>query len=249
MVRREAGDRLAITSDFQGADIDHVEAVAFDRRDHSAGRPFDAEARHLLPPLAAVVHVGAADVMRPRALRRVVMMLRVVVMRPVMRMVGRVHHAVAHVNRWRPGAMIVVQMKAVMFNVIAMASHVRPVLIPGGERLDAEVLALHWTTSFTHAVALADRAAFPCDFVPGSMARVFWHLSLSFRVALDTVSDCDCLPLRLAGIHLAPDILRECLTRGAFYKWHRVHQYLMTKCARTAMPPNQMIAPRRSAAK
>jgi hypothetical protein len=140
----------------------------------------DPEFGHLLSALAAM-HVVAADVMRPRALRRVVVMLRVVMMRSVMRMVGRSHHAVAHVQGRRSRPVVVMEVQSVAFNVIAVTSHVRAVFVPGRKRFDAEVLALHWTASLAHAVALADRAAFSCDFVPGSMARVFRHFATPVR--------------------------------------------------------------------
>jgi hypothetical protein len=63
----------------------------------------------------------------------------------------------------RSGAVFVGQVHAVMGHVVAVvADDMRP-----RHGADAEVFALHGSFSFTHTVALADRAAFSADFPAG----------------------------------------------------------------------------------
>lgn len=115
----------------------------------------------------------AANVMRPRALGVLVVVTMRVMMRPVVRVVGRVHVAVAHVDRRRTGPMVVVQVHAVMRHVIAVAMG----RVRAGKRADAEGLAVHGASALTHPVALAHGACLSGDFVAWRVSCGLGHVS------------------------------------------------------------------------
>ena len=116
--------------------------------------------------LSAAVMLHAIHVMRPRFLRRVVV-LAAMVMRTVVAMSRRVHVALTHVDAGGAGPVFVGEVHAIV-------RHVTSVVLAAGtvgliERHHAEIAA-HWGAALSHAMALAGRAAFSADLVAGSVA-------------------------------------------------------------------------------
>jgi hypothetical protein len=189
-----------------------------DERHHAAaGDSLDGDAwsnrRHgLFAPasagLAASVR-GAADVVRSRSLRHLVVMDLGVGMRAMMRMGRRVHLIVTLIQRGRPGAVLVMQVNAVVRHVLALI--VRDVRTR--QRPDAESLLRHGTAALPHALTLADGAGFLADIVAWGVHRRLGHIA-SPGPTLDIKRDGHRLPLRLAGLDLAPDVGRYCPTGG-----------------------------------
>lgn len=178
-----------------------------------------APARHRLShlrlsPLATLM-VRPADVVRPRSLRSLVVVLMIVVVRTMMRMRGRVHVAVAHMHVGRVGPVLIVQHYRVVRHVLALV--VRDVR--SRQRADTEVAARHRTAALAHALPLPDCAIFPANLVTRGVARVLRHVvspagMVASGTPLDVQRDGDGLLLRLPGLSLAPDVLGYCLTRS-----------------------------------
>lgn len=154
--------------------------------------------------------VRPANVVRLRSLGSLVVMAMIVVVRAHVRMGRRVHVAIAHVDGGPAGAVLIVEVHAIVRHVLAVI--VRGVR--ARQRTDAEVTAAaHDAFAARHLLVLADRAAIAGNLVPRCVGGRLGHMA-SPRSALHIESDGHRLVLRLAGFPLTADVLGYCLTRG-----------------------------------